>query len=124
MQDSFDIDQLKKIKKATSGFFKKKAREKIAASLIRMKKEVDDIYKLYPLKNLKLTKDHHKEFLELKNKYTSKRQNAFNYMGASSFSHPEWAAAAACESWANLVLGGGPTSGPQGAEQTCSVVYV
>ena len=105
MNDSFNIDELKKIKKATSGFFKKKAREKIAISLIRMKKEVDNIYKLYPLKNLKPTKEHRKKFLELMNKYTSKRQNAL-LSGAGSYSHPEWAAASACESWAYLLMAG------------------
>ena len=40
MEESFDISELKKIKEATSGFFKKKARQKVAVAL----KEMDKAY--------------------------------------------------------------------------------
>jgi hypothetical protein len=105
MEDSFNIQELNKIKKATSGFFKKKARNRIASSLTQMRKEVNEIYKTYPLKNLRHTEEHNKKFIELLNKYTSLRQTALA-LGAASYSHPEWSAAAACESWAAILASG------------------
>ncbi len=107
MEESFDISELKKIKEATSGFFKKKARQKVAVALKEMDKEVKNIYKLYPFKNLKPTEDHKKKFWQLKLKYHDKRHVALR-MGANSHSHPEWAAASACESWAMILSHGNP----------------
>lgn len=112
MEDSFNIQELKKIKKATSGFFKQKARKRIAMSLAELKKEVDEVYKMYPLRNLKPTDEHRKEFLRLLNKYTDKRKEAFA-SPLASYAHPEWAATAACESWAYILMIGDASENTQ-----------
>ena len=89
------IKDLEKIRDTISGFFKKKARERVSTTLRELRKEVDKV-------NKRPIKERPELLRAMLNKYTNLRQMALR-MGASSFSDPAWAAAAACESWA-LIL--------------------
>ncbi len=97
---SFNEEELIKIRKATSGWFKKSARKTIAQSLLAMKPKIDVAKKL---------DDTHREeaIKKLMNEATATRQHALQ-SGANSYSHPQWAAAAACESWLHELVGGTP----------------
>lgn len=100
---SFNEEELLKIKKATSGWFKKKARTSVAQALLAIKpridaaKELDDTERQAALKNLA-------------DEASAARHHALQ-SGANSHGHPQWAAAAACESWLHeLLLDGTPES--------------
>lgn len=98
----FNLGELNKIKKATSGIFKKSARRLIAHSLLEMKAQVDSIKQLNGVDREEALKD-------LLNEATEKRHQALQF-GAHSYGHPEWAAAAACESWLLELFNGTPES--------------
>ena len=99
---SFNEAELLKIEKATSGIFKKKARNFILNALSSLRPYVDEA----------MAKDEpeRKEMLKaLVNQATGLRQEAVR-QGASTHGHPEWAAAATCESWLLELLLGDKTS--------------
>ena len=97
---SFNEQELVKIQKATSGFFKKSARVAVAHALLDMRGKVDHAKQL--------SEDERKAALEeLMNEATAARHEALQ-AGASSHSDPQWAAAAACESWLHELVGGNP----------------
>lgn len=93
---SFNEEELLKIEKATSGIFKKKARSFISNALSSLRPYVDEaVTKEEPARG---------EMLKtLVDQATGLRQEAVR-QGASSHSSPEWAAAAACESWLHELL--------------------
>lgn len=88
---SLNEDELKKIERATSGWFKKSVRSAIAASLSALKPRVEAMKKLP-------NSERNAELKKLVNEATNARHKALQ-SGASDYDHPEWAAAAACESW-------------------------
>jgi len=95
---SFNEEELLKIKKATSGFFKKSAREAVAQSLLAIKPKIDAAKKLE-------NPEREKALKALVNEATAARHHALQ-SGANSYGHPKWAAAAACESWLHEIVGG------------------
>ncbi len=98
----FNEEELLKIRKATSGPFKKKARKAIAQTLLAMRPRIEAAKKL--------DGDERKEALKiLVNEATDARHLALQ-LGANSHGHPQWAAAAACESWLHELILGTPDS--------------
>jgi len=99
----FNEEELLKIKKATSGLFKKKDRKAVAQALLAMKPKIEAAKKL--------DGDERKEALKiLVNEATDARHLALQ-LGANSHGHPQWAAAAAaCESWLHELISGTPES--------------
>ncbi len=96
----FNEEELNKIKKATSGFFKKSARVAVAHALLDMKDKIDHAKQL--------SEDEPGAALEkLMNEETAARHQALQ-AGANSYGQPQWAAAAACESWLHELVGGTP----------------
>ena len=93
---SFNEEELTKLKKATSGFFRKSARKAIAQTLLETKAEIERVQKLDAPKR-------GDALLALANHATQKRHDALQ-AGAKSYSHPQWAAAAACESWLHSLV--------------------
>ena len=99
---SFNEEELNKIKKATSGLFKKSARVAVAHALLDMKDKVNHAKQL--------NEDEREGALKkLMNEATAARQQALK-AGANSHGHLQWAAAAACESWLHELVGGTPAS--------------
>ena len=95
---SFNEEELNKIKKATSGFFKKSARVAVAHALLDMEEKIDHARQL--------SEDEREAALKiLMNEATAARQRALQ-AGANSHGDPQWAAAAACESWLHELFGG------------------
>ena len=92
----FNESQLINIKKDISGMFKKSARKTVALQLGIFKARIKEIESLP--KSEKRGKS-----LDLLNEAQAMRHNALR-QGARSGSHPNWAAAAACESWAAALL--------------------
>ena len=90
-------EELRKIKNATDGWFKGKARKRIRESLQEAFVEINASKKMEP-------GEQREELVRIVNKWTGRRQSALA-MGASGYSDPEWAAAAACESWALSIMG-------------------
>lgn len=99
---SFNEEELLKIEKATSGIFKKKARTFISNALSSLRPYVDEAM-------AKEGSDREEMLKALVNQATSLRQEAVR-QGASSHSHPMWAATASCESWLHELLLGDKTS--------------
>ncbi len=98
----FNEEHLLKIEKATSGLFKKKARKAVAQALLAMSPRIEAAKKLHG--------DERKETLKiLLNEATAARHLSL-HLGANSHGHPQWAAAAACESWLHELLSGTPES--------------
>lgn len=96
-------EELKKIKNATSGFFKKSARVALARELVRLESElVVNVSKLS-------TEERESRLKDLLRMATGARKRALQ-SGANSYGHPQWAAAAACESWLLELLRGTPES--------------
>jgi hypothetical protein len=99
---SFNEEELLKIEKATSGFFKKKARTFISNALSSLRPYVEEA----------MAKDdpERKEMLKaLVNQATGLRQEAVR-QGAKSYNHHMWAATASCESWLHELLLGSKES--------------
>lgn len=95
---SFNESELLKIEKATSGIFKKKARTFISNALGSLRPYIEEAQSKDPAEREEMLKT-------LVNQATGLRQEAVR-QGARSHSHPEWAAAASCESWLQeLILG-------------------
>ncbi|MEO1860672.1 MAG: hypothetical protein ABGZ19_12300 [Verrucomicrobiales bacterium] len=86
-----NISELQKIGKAIKGIFKGKARRVVEESLNALKVEVFHA-------NSMNEEDRSAELKRLLTIAGQQRQAAVA-KGANSFGHPEWAAAAACESW-------------------------
>jgi hypothetical protein len=98
----FHEEQLITIKKATAGFFKKSSRKNIARYLLSFKLRIDAAKKLGDT-------ERHAALKDLLYEATAARHQAL-LSGANSFGHPQWAAAAACESWLLELLLGNPKS--------------
>lgn len=88
---SFHEEELLKIKKAISGFFRKSARTAVSETLLDTKVLIDEV-QLIDLSKRRASLD------ALLQEATRLRQRAVA-SGANSYSNPEWAAAAAAESW-------------------------
>ncbi len=97
---SFNEEELLKIEKATSGLFKKKARNFISNAISSLRPHVSQAKSKPDIEREEMLK-------ALVNQATGLRQEAVR-RGASSHSSPEWAAAATCESWLHELLGGTP----------------
>ena len=95
---SFNYDELVKIKNATDGFFGKKARMAIRAAVIDVAERITAAKK-QPVAEQKAL------LLKLLNQKTYLRQTALR-SGSASYSNPEWASAAVCESWLQELLMG------------------
>lgn len=95
---SFNEDELRKIESATSGWLKKKARARITQSILSWRPRIEKAKTLPEEQRLD-------ELKHLVNEATAARQRAVQN-GANSHGHPEWAAAAVCESWLHELLGG------------------
>ncbi len=99
---SFNEDELRKIESATSGWLKKKARTEITHSIDARRPIIE--------KAKALTGEQRQvELKRLVNEATAARHRALRN-GANSFGHPEWAAAAVCESWLHELLVGSAES--------------
>ena len=94
----FNESELIKIEKATSGFFKKAARAEIVQKLLSVGLKIE------AAKQLK-GDEREVAIKKLVNEATDARHVAIQ-RGAASHGHPEWAAAAACESWLHELVGG------------------
>ncbi len=95
---TFNEEEMLKIKKATSGFFKGRAKKAIAQALNELTPKITHAKTLPQVEKEAAVK-------VLMNKATDARHLALAH-GANSYSDPEWAAAAACESWLHeLALG-------------------
>lgn len=98
----FHKEEMERIEKATSGFFKKQARQQIASSITSFRIEVESAKRM--------GRDDMRERLEeLFKKAGVERQRAL-MMGATSYADPFWAAAAVQESWIHEFLNGTPES--------------
>lgn len=95
---SFNEDELRRVWSATSGWFKKKSRAEISRAIRSWRPKIENAKTLPPEQR----KD---ELVRLVNNATDARHRALQN-GASSHGHPEWAAAAVCESWLQELLGG------------------
>lgn len=98
----FNEEQLITIKKATSGLFKKSARKNIARSLLDLEPRINSAKKMGDTERRAALKD-------LLYEAMAARHQALQ-SGANSFGHPQWAAAAACESWLLELFFGTPDS--------------
>ncbi|MDC0178492.1 hypothetical protein OAI75_01710 [Woeseiaceae bacterium] len=96
--DIGNYEDLLKIEKATSGFFKGKARYMLSMRLRDCRDKIE------ALKGVP-EEDRFETLRQLMNEYQAKRHQALN-AGASGFGHPEWASASACEGWIHELLGG------------------
>ena len=95
---SFNEDELVKIKKKTSGWFKSNARTHISKAIEVYKPKIE------AAKSLPET-ERKKALIALVNQATNER-NAALQSGANSYSNPSWAAAATIESWLHELIGG------------------
>ena len=95
---SFNVDELSKIKSATSGWFKGSARRDIATALSNLSSLVKQAKRMPPEGRAAALK-------ELVNNATAARHQALEN-GASSYGHAEWAAASVCETWLHALAGG------------------
>lgn len=95
---SFNENELRKIESATSGWLKKKARAAITQSIHAWRPKIEKAKILPEAQRID-------ELKRLVNEATAARQRALQ-SGANSHGHPEWAAAAVCESWLHELLGG------------------
>lgn len=94
----FNEEELIRIRDATSGFFKRKARKQIALDLLI----VDSKVSLAATGNEDSFRG---DIINLLNEYTARRKYFFS-IGARSYGHPEWAAAAACETYLQSIIEG------------------
>jgi len=95
---SFNEEELRKIENATSGWFKKSARTAISQSIASMRPGIENTKQLPGEQRNSALK-------QLVNEATAARHRALQ-RGANSYGHPEWAAAAAYESWLHELIGG------------------
>jgi hypothetical protein len=93
---SFHEDELLKIKKSISGFFRGSARQAVSLALVNTKTRIDDVKRLEP----SMRRDALDVLLQ---EAKDMRQRAVAG-GASSYSDPRWAAAAATESWLAVLV--------------------
>jgi hypothetical protein len=88
---SFNEEELLKIERATSGFFKGKARSMIGAALRDLRPNVEAAKRLHGNARSEALRG-------LVNQATASRHRALSG-GANGYGHPAWASASACESW-------------------------
>jgi len=98
----FNEDELRKIESATSGWLKKKARAAISQSIGAWRPRIEKAKTLFEAQR-------QEELKRLVNEATAARQRALQN-SANSHGHPEWAAAAVCESWLHELLVGSAES--------------
>ena len=99
---NFNEEELLKIKKATSGLFKKSARAAVTQALLATNPKIDAAKRLNDSEREKALK-------ALVNEATAARHHALQ-SGANSYGNPKWVSAAACESWLHELVGGTPES--------------
>lgn len=99
---TFNEEELLKIQKATSGWFKKRTRNAISEAISRYSPEIDAAKKLSE-------EERKKSLMMLVNLATGERHAALQ-SGANSYAHVDWAAAAVIESWLHELLNGRPDS--------------
>lgn len=92
----FNEEDLLKIEKATSGFFKGNARSLIATALRELQPKIEAAKRLKGAARFEALK-------RLVNEATALRHRALS-RGANSHGSGEWAAAAACESWLHSLM--------------------
>ncbi len=95
---SFNEEELRKIEDATSGWFKKSARTAISQAISTLRPRIESAKQL-PDKQRQVA------FKQLVNDAAAARHRALQ-SGANTHGHPEWATAAACESWLHELAGG------------------
>jgi len=95
---SFNEQELLKIIRKTSGWFKSKSRIAIAEAIARYRPEIEKAKELP-------SQGRQKVLVALMNQATNERHIALQG-GANSFSNPGWASAATVESWLHALLGG------------------
>lgn len=88
---NFHVSELIKIERATSGFFRGRARSIISMHLIEL------VPKVKAIKDMQ-GEERNKALNDILKHATAMRHIALQ-RGANGYSHPEWAAASACESW-------------------------
>lgn len=91
------VSELRRIRDATGGFSGAKARKRIRESLEALFYDINRARALEP-------KAQETELLISLNYWTAKRQDALA-RGARGYSDADWAAAAACESWLQSIIG-------------------
>lgn len=97
---NFHSAELAKIRDATTGPEHSEARVLISVELRSLRQQLEEAKSL--------GRDQGRKRLgELLGHYASERRSALRN-GATSYSHPNWAAAAACESWLHALLGNSP----------------
>ena len=95
---SFNENELLKIEKATSGFFKKTVRSAISEAISELRPKVEDAKKL--------PKDERGNVLKHLLKNAAHQRKKAILEGATSYGHPFLASKAVCESWLQeLVFG-------------------
>ncbi len=93
---NFNEGELIKIKKAMSGMFKKSARQTVAVTLLELRGQIGRCESLpKPKKEVELR--------SLLNDANAMRHEAIR-QGARSYGHPIWAAAAASETWLQVLI--------------------
>lgn len=97
---SDNAEELNKIINETSGWFKGAARSRIRESIRAYRPRIEAA-----LREKEETR--RKSLVRILNEVSSARNAALSN-GAKSYSHPEWAAAAVCESWLYEILSGTP----------------
>ena len=99
---SFNEDELNKIERATSGWFKKSARRAISKALSELRPRIASAKQLPE-------EDKRNTLKQLANEALEARHRALG-SGANSYGDPKWAAAAACESWILELISGTESS--------------
>ena len=94
---SHNEEELRKIKNATSGFFKKSARIAIAQSISAIRPRIENAKRLPEPQR-------REALVQLLDEAGEARHMALD-SGANSYGQSAWAAAAACESWLFELIG-------------------
>ena len=92
---SFNINELIKIRKATSS--SEKSKEMVASA-------IQDLIPKIKYANSMDSEQRQKELVKLMNEHAGKRKNALN-SGVASYADPNWAGPAVCETWLYCLLG-------------------
>jgi len=92
----FDESDLIKIKEATSGIFKRSARRTVSHDLMELNRRIKSIESLP-------NSEQREKLLALQYQAQIRRHAALQ-QGATSYGHPNWAAAAVCETWVTILI--------------------
>ena len=91
---SFNLAELTKIRKATSG--SERSKKQVANYIHQFKAKLINISELEP-------ESEKKELIKLMNEESKKRKEAMS-TGVSSYADPKWAGPSACETWTHCLL--------------------